>query len=252
MLLRISLVIAILAGVGAFYISHFQVNEKIVTITTERDDNKKRADDQTEAARLAKAEAKKFKGEFENASKELEEKTAALEDTAKKLAEQQKRANQASEGLTAVKGQLNEAQQELNRFKLIGLTVEQILGLRDELKKAGAERDTFVVENKILDRKLTAVETELKRYKGDREPEVPLPIGLKGKIVVVDPKWDFVVLDIGGKQGVLENGKMLVNRNGKLVATVKITRVEPNRSIANIIPDLKQSEVMEGDQVIVH
>ena len=252
MLLRISLVIAVLAGVGAFYISHVQVNEKIVTITTERDDNKKRADEQTAAATKAKAEAKKSKEEFDKASKELEEKTTALEDTAKKLAEQQKRANQASEALTAVTKERNEAQQEVNAFKLIGLTFEQIRGLRDDLKKAAAERDTFVVENKILLRNLTTVETELKRYTGDREPVVPLPIGLKGKIVVVDPKWDFVVLDIGGNQGVLENGKMLVNRNGRLVATVKITRVEPNRSIANIIPDLKQSEVMEGDQVIVH
>lgn len=252
MLLRISLVIAILAGAGAFYISHFQVNEKIVTITTERDDNKKRADEQTAAATKAKAEAKKSKEEFDKANKDLEEKTATLEDAAKKLAEQQKRANQASEALTAAKGQLNEAQQTLNRFEGIGLKVEQLIALRDDLKKAAAERDTFVEENKILLRNLTAVETELKRYKGDREPEVPLPIGLKGKIVVVDPKWDFVVLDIGGNQGVLENGKMLVNRNGKLVATVRITRVEPNRSIANIVPDLKLSDVMEGDQVIVH
>ena len=96
------------------------------------------------------------------------------------------------------------------------------------------------------------LQTELKRYTGDRAPEVPLPAGLRGKVLAVDPKYDFVVLDIGGNQGVLEHGTMLVNRNGKLVGTVRITRVEPNRSVANVIAELKQSDVMEGDQVIVY
>ena len=71
-----------------------------------------------------------------------------------------------------------------------------------------------------------------------------------GKIVAVDPRYDFVVLDVGGNQGVVENGRLLVNRDGKLVAKVRVTKVEPNRSIANIMPDWKQAEIMEGDQVL--
>jgi cell shape-determining protein MreC len=71
-----------------------------------------------------------------------------------------------------------------------------------------------------------------------------------GKVLVVDPKYDFVVLNVGGNQGVVENGRLLVNRDGKLVAKLRVTKVEPNRSIANIVPDWKQSEVMEGDQVV--
>ncbi len=252
MLLRISLVIAILAGAGAFYLVHFPVNEKITTITTERDDSKKQAEEQSAAATKAKAESKKAKEEFDRANKDLEEKTVALEETTKKLAEQQKRANQASESLTAVTKDRNESQQELNKFTAIGLTIDQIKVLRDDLRKSIAERDTFIAENKILLRNLTGVQAELESYTGGQEKKVPLPIGLRGKIVAVDPKYDFVVLDIGGNQGVLENGKLLVNRSGKLVATVRVTRVEANRSIANIIPDLKLAEVMEGDFVIVH
>ena len=64
------------------------------------------------------------------------------------------------------------------------------------------------------------------------------------------PKYDFVVLDIGGNQGVLERGVMLVNRGGKLVAKVRIASVTPERSIANILPEWRQSEVIEGDQVL--
>jgi hypothetical protein len=67
--------------------------------------------------------------------------------------------------------------------------------------------------------------------------------------VVVDPKWDFVVLNIGSKQGALEDGEMLVSRDGKLVAKVVIRSVQPDRCIANIVSGWKLGEVIEGDVV---
>jgi hypothetical protein len=81
------------------------------------------------------------------------------------------------------------------------------------------------------------------------EPDhsVKLPPGLKGKVINVDPKWDFVVLNIGGDQEAVEGGEMLVSRGGKLVAKVIIRRVEKNYSIANIVPGWKLGELIEGD-----
>jgi hypothetical protein len=69
--------------------------------------------------------------------------------------------------------------------------------------------------------------------------------------VAVDPKYEFVVLDIGGNQGVLERGEMLVNRSGRMVAKVRILTVHADRSVANVLPDWKQGEILEGDMVIV-
>ena len=73
---------------------------------------------------------------------------------------------------------------------------------------------------------------------------------LKGKVLATDPKWDFVVLNVGEDQGVLENGELLVNRNGKLVAKVRVRTVEKTRCIANIVPGWKIGEVLEGDSVL--
>jgi hypothetical protein len=66
---------------------------------------------------------------------------------------------------------------------------------------------------------------------------------------VVDPKYNFVVLDIGSNKGVEPRGVLVVSRNSKLVAKVRVASVQPDRSIANIIPGWKLDEVMEGDQV---
>jgi len=71
-----------------------------------------------------------------------------------------------------------------------------------------------------------------------------------GKIMVADPKWNFVVLNVGENQGVLEDGELLVNRDGRLVAKVKIQSVQKDRSIANVLPGWSMGEIFEGDQVI--
>ena len=80
-------------------------------------------------------------------------------------------------------------------------------------------------------------------------PDIVLRADLKGKILVVDPKWDFVVLNIGDDQGVKENSELLVSRDGKLVAKVIVRSLERDRSIANVIPGWKLGEVIEGDEV---
>jgi cell shape-determining protein MreC len=69
-------------------------------------------------------------------------------------------------------------------------------------------------------------------------------------VIAVDPKYDFVVLDIGGNQGILENAKLIINRDGKFIGKVRVTSVEPNRSVANVMPEWKQDDIMEGDVAI--
>jgi hypothetical protein len=100
-----------------------------------------------------------------------------------------------------------------------------------------------------LGKKIVQLNVELDRYRNPEKP-VFLPASLKGKVLVADPKWNFVVLDIGGEQGVLEYGELLVNRNGRLVAKVVVRSVQKDRSIANVLPGWELGEVMEGDMVI--
>jgi len=115
------------------------------------------------------------------------------------------------------------------------------------VKKLRVTSDAMQEEMKLL---ATALQ---KARKGNipTDSEPALPIALKGKILAVDPKYDFVVLDIGAAQGVEERGALLVNRNSKLIAKVKVARVQQNRCIANIVADWKFDTVLEGDQVIV-
>jgi len=248
MLLKISLALAILVGLATLYFT-VPVKEKIDTLTSNVASAEQAKTAAEEAQRKATEEARKSKSAYESASKQLADTTNLLAAVSVRLSEQEKRANKASADLVSVTEERNVARQELNQWTALGIPVERVREALETNRKLQVERTAMVTENRVLARKSRELQAELDKYRVP-DYEVPLPAGTKGKIVAVDPKYDFVVLDIGGNQGLLPDAKMLVNRDGKLVAKVKITRVEPNRAIANIIPEWKQDDVMEGDQVV--
>lgn len=249
MLLKISLVLAILVGAATLFFTG-NVKEKIDTLNTNlsaAETAKKSAED---AQRKASDEAKKSKAAYEAATKELNAATNLLGEVSKNLTVQQKRADKASSELTTMTEERNTARQELNQWTALGIPVDKVRESLASTKRLETERDALTTEKKVILRRATELQARLDRYERPEDREIALPAGTKGKVVAVDPKYDFVVLDIGANQQLVEGAKMLVNRDGKLVAKVKITHVEPNRAIANIIPEWKQDDVVEGDQVV--
>jgi hypothetical protein len=103
-------------------------------------------------------------------------------------------------------------------------------------------------EKMVLLHTIGRLTNELAKYVGP-DNVVKLRADLHGKILVVDPKWDFVVLDIGEDQGVIPAGELLVSRDGRLVAKVVVRSVQKDRCIANIIPGWKLGDMIEGDEV---
>jgi cell shape-determining protein MreC len=76
--------------------------------------------------------------------------------------------------------------------------------------------------------------------------------GLEGRILAVNPSWNFVILSLGDKNGVVNNAELLINRGGQLIGKVRITSVEPSTSVADIVVNSVRSglTVQPGDTVI--
>jgi cell shape-determining protein MreC len=123
--------------------------------------------------------------------------------------------------------------------------------MMSQMKDMTVEMKSLHAENKIL---VTSRDDYKLRWEaifgGESAAPVILPAGLKGVVMAVDPKYDFVVLNIGDDQGVKARGEMMVERKGRLLGKVKISSVEKNRSVASIMPEWKKGQIMEGDQVI--
>jgi hypothetical protein len=233
----------------ALAVSQFKVDKHIKQLTEERNTFESDLQTARDSERSAKSDAKKANEALKQANSRLATVTNELAAVTAKRDEQEQRANRWEEKWNADAKSLNEAQQKLARWAATGLEPDQVQAFVDNAKKVALERDIFAEEKTILLRNNAQILAKLLLYEKPAE-RVIMRFGLKGKVVAVDPKWEFVILDIGSDQGVLERGEFLVNRGGKLVAKVRVTSVERNRSIANILPEWKQTDVIEGDQVL--
>ncbi len=250
MLLRICLIVTILASAGAIVLSHFKVRPHVQEII-----------DQRESEKSAKVKAL---AQLKDTTAKLKDTTAKLKETESNLAEtktqlgaaksqaeaENKRANGLKQELTKTQQDLNDAQQKLNRWAEVPLDPSQVKDLMVSEKNLRAANQALDEEKKFFVKKAAQLDKQLKELLGGDEVDPPMPVGLKGRVLIVDPKWHFVVLDVGEKQGAVPRGVLMVSRNTKLVAKVRIMNVQPDKSIANIMPGWSLSEVMEGDQVL--
>ena len=250
MLLRICLALAILAGVGVIAVSQFVLRPQIEGIRETRDTNKREWDKSAQQAKKLGGELKEAKATLETTQKDLEGTKTELASTTAKAADEQKRANGLQQTLDTTKGQLKTAQQDLSAWTALGLGVEQVRSLQSSVSALRDGNEVLKLESGVLHKKITDLTNQIAVLTGDQGVEPPLPAGLKGKVLVVDPKWNFLILDIGQSKDVVPNAVMLVSRNGKLVAKVRIMSVQPERCIANIIPGWKLDDVTEGDMVL--
>ena len=248
MLMRISLIVAILAALGAGTLNVLQVRDHINSLISERDDYHTQLTQTQSTLDTTKKDLAKTKSDLADTQQQLADAQTARKKAEDVAAAQQKRADDLSDKLAKATQDRDAAQADLAAYKATGKSPQEILQLVAMIKQDEDAISAMNDEKKVLTRTIERQKNQLNELIGTNYV-VTLPADLKGKVVVVDPKWDFVVLNIGDDQGVLPDGELLVSRDGKLVAKVVVRTVEKDRCIANIIPGWKLGEVFEGDQV---
>jgi len=194
-------------------------------------------------------ELKKTVAELKQTKATLEQTTEERDTAVKKADEQTKLAERLQKELDTTVADRNTAKDQLAAYQAAGLSPKEVVTLRDDLKAAQKGLAGAQAESRVLAQNNETLKNQLDRFLHP-EKHVTLPAALTAKVLAVDPKYDFVVLNVGENQRAKEYGEMLVNRNGKLVAKVIIRSMQKDRSIANIMPGWEIGQVMEGDQAI--
>jgi myosin heavy subunit len=249
MLLRISLIFAILAGIGTIVVTHLKTREHVQGIISEREQNAKDRD-------IATSRYKKAENNLASTSNLLNQTKATLarteEDlngTKQRLATVEDSLKKTTAELTKTTEEKRAAQAELAKWEQLGVKPEGVRQMMANLKILEEAIAALEDEKKILNRRVAELDNTVKRLVGT-DYEVPLPAGTKGNVLAVDPKWNFVVLDLGKENGMLEGGVLMVHRNSQLVGKVQINEVMANRSIASMVPGWSLGDIEEGDQVL--
>ena len=120
-----------------------------------------------------------------------------------------------------------------------------------ELKKQLTEKDLLATSLQAKNKEMEAQLSDLRQREAQRKAKV-MRTGLEGKILAVNSSWNFVVISLGDRNGVVSNSELLINRGGQLIGKVRITSVEPSTSIADIVVNSVRPgfSVQPGDTVI--
>lgn len=178
-----------------------------------------------------KAKNQELSLQADKLSKDLETTKSDLESTNSKLKVTAEQLQAFEDGLKGKKP--DELFQEINE-------------LSEKVKVAEGEQ-------KILAAAKEKSETELKKLREQIEMTKPggtKSLSLSGRILAVNPTWNFVILDVGKKDQIVEGLTMVISRGEKIVGKIKTVTVDTETTVADILPDTPASAIEVGDQVV--
>ena len=244
-----------ITSIGLGYMNRTKLvtaKNQLVAVMAERDVTTKKAAD-TAAELIATQERLSI------ASKDSEAVSVRISDL-------QSRLNKATSDQTDLQSQLTQKEADMTQMKsdlaAKDAKIAQIetkssgesrpsLPQQDDLKKQLQEKDILAASLQTKNKEMEAQLSDLRQREAQRKAKV-MRTGLEGKILAVKSSWNFVVLSLGDRNGVVGNSELLIKRGGQLIGKVRITSVEPSTSIADIVVNSVRPglSIQPGDTVI--
>jgi len=245
LLLWVALVGALVAvGVGvALALQYTGTRQDLHQITDAKvADDKTIVKDKAENAALTAAKA--------DTDSKLTAANSKIDDLNTQLTAAQKTATDAAAGVKAANDAAQTAKDALD-------AINKTLGGKSpadyvaEKTKAEADLTAAQSEQKILQDQLQSSQTQVADLKDaiNRAKTGTQPPGISGKVTFVDRTWNFVILDVGLANGVVPNGELIVYRGRTFLGKLKVTKVDSNDAVAEILPDIK-GDIQIGDAVL--
>jgi len=202
--------------------------------------------------------------------KEIKAREAAIAAETAKIAESESKVANAEGGLVKLQTEKADLQAKLqgNETEIANLqkqidetkpasvnpgapsTVELQAQLDDAQRQLNsAEREKALLSDKV--QSIRARSSQLEEEK-KRRGVAAGKVGVRGTVLAVNQAYNFVVLNLGARQGVEPNSEMLVLRDGSFIGKIRISSVEPATAIGDIITSTlaRGVQVQPGDIVI--
>jgi hypothetical protein len=126
--------------------------------------------------------------------------------------------------------------------------------LQAQLDDSRRQLDSAEREKVLLAEKLQSVQQRSSQLEEEKKRRAVATgkVGVRGTVLAVNQAYNFVVLNLGGRQGVEPHSEMLVLRDGAFIGKIRISSVEPATAIGDIITSTlaRGVQVQPGDIVI--
>lgn len=147
--------------------------------------------------------------------------------------------------------------QEITRRRDESLKLQrQAIELEDQLRDTTTKLSVALDAQRILQERIAEMERQMSGAPvqvttGNNMPPMNAPAGLRGRVLNVQPgagDTRLAEIDLGSRDGLIDNMKFIIHRNGQFQGNLILTRVDINRSVGRI--ELEQGSVMSGDMVV--
>ena len=202
--------------------------------------------------------------------KELKAREAAIANEQAKLAEREEKPGVADGQLAQVLSEKKQLEARLHDKESEILALQNQLAekqpasanpgaastteLQAQLDDARQQLELAEREKSLLSEKVEAVTQRSAQLDDEkkRRAVVHRKAGVQGKILAVNTAYNFVVLNLGGRNGVEAHSEMLIVRDGTYIGKIRISSVEPATAIGDIISSTlaRGVQVQPGDIVI--
>jgi len=250
-LTRVFLILTIIAALGCIAIGFLVIKPAKEKLEADLASQTDRANKEESLKKDSMASHEKTKGELSTTKTTLQTTKSDLEKTKTELADREKKIEEVQASLASTNKELDDRKADLKKIEEAlppGVPIDQV---STKFKEFQDNLVTLDQEKKVLSEQLSKLSSEKKKLEDyiKNQRDGVMPTGLTGHILAINRDWNFVVLDIGQNQGVVEKVPMMVHRGGNLIGKVMITSVEPSIAIADVMPDWKKEEFQEGDLV---
>lgn len=219
------------------------------------------------------ADLETTKGQLVAAGQQAKESETAASKAKEELVAEKGKREAAEAELNPVKAKLGEAEAKISALTAdVAAKDKEIADLKATPVNPGTTPapDAAVTDARVkeLEAQVAAIEGEKKilaeqaeGLKGEvaalrdaeqKKAQGLMKKGLEGTVLAYNPAWNFVVLNIGDRQGAAAGAELVVARGSTMVGRVKITSVEPSTSIADVVLSsvATGSHIAPGDKVI--
>ena len=181
------------------------------------------------------------------------------EEEKKSLAAQAKEAqlevdkNQLEALIAQKEVKLNKLRKDVAEIGEIKDLVEKSENLQAEM--ATVQQEILIAKENFKKIVATRVETEQtiaafkEKVSMQRAGEM---VTIEASVAATYQNWGFVIINAGANQGVNARTKLDVKREDDLVGTLRITNLEPNFSVCDIISVTEGSSIGTGDKVAIN
>ncbi len=167
-------------------------------------------------------------------------------------ASQFKDPKQAEQALTTFANNLEKIRTSLDSVDVMEGRIDSLETERDRLADSlGISKENVIrLTNRV--EQLELQNADLLTQKPDNTAPVesqPRTEILEGRIVDVNYDWGYVVINIGQSDNLTNNISMTVGRDREYIGNVLVTKVFNDYAVAEIVPEMQQGMVLEGDNV---